>query len=314
MKTQRDKEQGRSTREQNVEPSSVTQLDRDVRVFVVDDDESIAEELDTFVKEHPACRVRVVGTIDRNPSNLAELVRRAKADVVLVDLNLGGELKHPRQAVDIYNGFKACQTLRLKLRNDVKIVAHTMYETLRRETLDEGGAHCFLLKGKVKDLVTALRDVYSGRAPGPPQLPQLVSQVELTTAQRSVLVHVKGRLRPFGFKLMPVAFALLWYLAEERRSGASDWLTLSGAKNANWKIGNPVVWTEVSQASSSEFSTYAELDGEALARWRNMINSKLEGRLDVHLIVVSKMGRLGAGELRTSTLRHDIDSTMIVIH
>jgi len=109
------------------------------RIVVVDDSRELRSMVRAFLRKHPT--IEVVGDTD-DPNRVVELVRSKRADVVLLDLNLGGRK----------GGREVLAQIRKEVARVTVIIlsAYSDWE-IRRELID-AGANGFIAKADISRL------------------------------------------------------------------------------------------------------------------------------------------------------------------
>lgn len=259
------------------------------RLFIVDDHPLAVEAFEYYIQQFPECGFVFAGSADRNYEDLPERVDKAEADVVLIDVMLHSS-KHQRLTNPLFSATDACRSLRKHLGSRVKLVLHTHLPEMQAQVANADADGC-LVKMSVQDALARLR------IPQPPQKPFGVG-LDLSPDANKVRVLDDQGSTLLEFYVEPTPFALLFYLAEERRRGAegrprgaSPWLVPTEDGGNNWRIAQARLWSEICLKSKSEHYSRDQLDGAALTGWRHKINLNVKGQLENTLVIAGAPGR-----------------------
>jgi DNA-binding NarL/FixJ family response regulator len=290
-----------------------------IRLVLVDDQRAEETNIQAHIESNEACGISFVERFKNNAPDLADLVAAANPDVVLVDLILGGRLRHPDAGPDELNGIKACTAIRRKVRRPTKIVAYSQFPELRGDVLARG-ADAFFEKGVTPDLFDFIRNVHAGTPPDEARPIEAVSLLKLVPAELRVRIEFVGQDKPVGFVLEPAAYALLWYSVRERLDQARDWLVFDEkCEKSTWRIGNRTAWAEINERCGTGHVNDTHLESEFLIQCRTKVHRELKEHHEMKLLTVARadgvpaVGRPKTGQVRIACLREDITKDVITI-
>lgn len=224
-----------------------------IRLYLIEDQLNFVDALRTS-PALPAHNIKLVGTSPRNFPDLPKRVSRAKADVVLIDINLGPARK--LQEVDVgdplHNGLAACETLKRNVSN-IRIVVWSVFKDAKESALAAGADHFF--EDRNPSLATVLQTIKRVARNQP-----VMTRSSTAAVGRVVGLRLMTRDRRLtaedaaggtaSVKLKPVGFALVWYLALERLAGSSGWLRPEyPSRDLVYLIEKPGVWRHICAAA-----------------------------------------------------------------
>ena len=239
-----------------------------IGIFVVDDHEIVTDGVARIIENTPEQDMVLVGSDRAFSDNLPDLLRETCADVVLMDLALVHE--HDRR------GLGAIRTIRRALGSRLGIVAYTAFPNLRTLALD-CGADTWLTKGATNDrLRNALRTCKDH---------DTLSRLELFLDSREAIVAVSRNGTQTRVRKLPLArdaFALLYYLAEERSRNESDWLKKpveEDEKGVPYEFKNTSMWSEI--CTRWHTKAVERWDNMEISRYVTMMNKSVRDELQL---------------------------------
>ena len=178
-------------------------------VFLVDDFDMTEAAVRTIVSEAPEHDLAFAGSDKTFGPDVYEIIRLSAADVLLIDIE---DKSHDPV------GLRTIREVRQRRGSAIGIIAYTMHLKYLEAALDYG-ADRFLKKGVTNDdLRQAIRTCKDH---------DTISKLELFLEEREVQVTVTrfgSNERGVRLNLGRHAFALVYYLAEERARGQTGWI------------------------------------------------------------------------------------------
>lgn len=224
-----------------------------VRLYIVEDQVYFVETLRTS-PALPAQNIKLVGASAKNVPDLAKRVTRAKADVVLIDIDLGPArtLRDVELGNPLENGLAACEALKRALPGIRVLVWSYLGPQARDHALQAGADHFEARTLKLSTLLQTIKRVARNQPiltqPSTTFFGRIVA-IRLATRDRRLTAE-DGADRAVTVKLKPVGFALVWYLALERLAGANGWLKPDyPERSLVYRIEKPSIWRRICAAA-----------------------------------------------------------------
>lgn len=224
------------------------------RIFLVDDQEVVLEGITSVIRE--AKPFKVVGTHNEISEDLPDMIERARAEVVVIDVKFGSGMDPKKEAF----GIVGIRRIRRRFGPALGIIAYAGYTEDEFEQLClRAGADQYISKDYgLKPLLESLgKQKYKQHS--------YIKSLQLDCgSQLSVTVEISnqdGEIKSGKMTLNANEFALLYYLAQERSRGESDWLAkeLSSQKTPPYRFKNLSLWKQVCSS----------LQARSAERWEN---------------------------------------------
>lgn len=255
-----------------------------VGVFLIDDHDMVEAGVRTIMSEAPENDLVFAGSSKVFAPEVHAEIRRSGADVIFVDIT-----DSTRDPV----GVGTIRALRREFGSAMGIIAYTSFPEYREAAL-ACGADRLLLKGATNDNHRhAVRTCKAHDA---------FSRLEVFLAERQIrftLTHPGRDDREESLSLSRDAFALLYFLAEERAHGEMDWVAKPDgtAKALPYTFRETAFWAEV----HAKWTDRDRPEGEQtpvidMPRYASMINRAVKDCLqddNLQLVAVPGGGRKG---------------------
>jgi DNA-binding NarL/FixJ family response regulator len=256
-----------------------------VGVFLIDDHDMVEAGVRTIMSEAPENDLVFAGSSKVFAPEVHADIHRSGADVVLVDIT-----DSTRDPV----GLGTIRALRREFGSAVGIIAYTIFPEYREAAL-ACGADRFLLKGATNENHRlAVRTCKAHDA---------FSRLELFLAERQIrfaVTHPGGHDHEESLSLGRDAFALLYFLAEERAHGEMDWVAKQDgtAKALPYTFRETAFWAEVQAkwVDRDRSEGTEKTPAIDMPRYASMINRAVKDCLqddNLQLVVVPGGGRKG---------------------
>jgi DNA-binding NarL/FixJ family response regulator len=278
-------------------------LQTKIRIFVVDDHQVTIGGIRDMVQSTPEKDLVLCQSLPSPTAELPGLIQESGTNVVLMDLKFSGKL----------TGIAAIRNIRRKIGSKVGIIAFTAHGEYRQDCLD-AGADDYRLKEATHDVLRrTIRTCTEHEA---------ITGVEFFLETREILLSARQRHgEPLKRRLSLArnAFALLYYLSEERSRAATDWLIkpTTDQPAEPYRFTEGEFWRQV----CDRWCTKADDDKDKL--WDNMeiaryvatINKQSANELQLGLRLIIPPGhRPRAGVPSVYALNEFIESSQIVFH
>jgi CheY-like chemotaxis protein len=260
-----------------------------IKVYIVDDQINV---ITTFIE---AMGFEVVGKDIYPESDLDKKIRDNEVDVLVMDLHFGCKSKGAPKR-EAY-GIPAIRTVRRSVGTGVGIIAYTGYEDWDEVGLCAGGADAIVIKNKApaQEMAEKIRTCRNHEA---------IGSLELDIERRSVAIIIScpgshARKIPL-VGIRANEFALLCYLALERKSAGSQWLSRSRSNQAAppYVFSQKQLWATICKQVGAR--TQETWENEIVRTCANTINSSVPGSThDGHLKLICgpPLGRPSEGEI-----------------
>lgn len=274
-----------------------------IRIFVVDDHQTTIGGIRDMVQSTPEKDLVLCQSLLSPTADMPGLIRESGTNVVLMDLKFSGKA----------TGIAAIRSIRRKVGSKVGIIAFTAHSEYRQDCLD-AGADCYLLKEATHDVLRrTIRTCTEHEA---------ITAVELFLETREILLRARQRqgepLSP-RLSLARNAFALLYYLSEERSRAVADWLIkpTTDQPAEPYRFTEGEIWRQVCDrwCTKTEDDKGKLWDNMEIARHVATINKQSANELQLDLRLIIPPGhRPRAGVPSVYSLNEFIESSQIVFH
>ena len=257
------------------------------RNFLVDDQEIVIAGLTSVLR--PVKPLKVVGSNTAITQDLPDLIEKARADVVVVDVVIGQGMKPKSEAF----GIVGIRRIRRKFGPEMGIIAYSGYpEDDFKELCLQAGADQYIIKNReLRPLVDSLRkQQYKQHS----YIKSLKLECANTLSATVEICNENGELSSTIIGLTANEFALLYYLAQERSRGESDWLARehSSQKTPPYRFKNAALWKQICSTLEARFAEKWENDN--ISHCVHDIKSRIQGwgsSSYMELIIVPGGGR-----------------------